>query len=42
MKAVILDCKLSKYLKTSTVTYMLKQTKMLLPVILNLKSYDIK
>lgn len=42
MKVVILDCKLSKYLKSSTVIYMLKQTKMLLLVILNPKYYDIK
>jgi len=26
MKVVILDCKLSKYLKSSVVIYMLKQT----------------
>jgi len=42
MKAVLLDCELSKFLKSSTVIYMLMLTKTLLCVILNPKYYNIK
>lgn len=42
MKVVISDCKLSKILQRSIVIYMVKQTKMLLHAISNLKCGDIK